>query len=419
MNILRRFFIAFLLMNITTLIACCACSSVASDPTLNSVSELGSWQIYGYDLGNSFFSPENTLPPRGELIWQYHNAGEVSTMPVFKDDVLYVLYGTICTIVALEANTGEELWARQLDPNCAYARSLSLAGNKLYVSIDGILWTGKDGYAPVVYALDKDTGGVLWQRQTCSHWPFYVLQGFGYQISAVSSTALRERQEFPVIEIRDAATGEKFRELALPFIQSSNANLMLLDKNHIYVQKDEDIYAIDQKTYEQVWTYHIEGSRGGTKIIGDKLYISGHESIVVLDTQNGKEQLRLEDTSTWGSKEGSISAVAYDLILTRRWEDPTKPGTLYALNITQGTVQWEYPLHESTTGLVIANGRIYFGTSFIDEANTPRGKVYALDIMTGELIWVLNTPAIKYFPPIIVNGVLYAGAFTGEVLAIR
>jgi len=108
-------------------------------------------------------------------------------------------------------------------------------------------------------------------------------------------------------------------------------------------------------------------------------------------------------------------------VLGRMWSSPAvvegvvyqgSGNTVYALNAMTGTVIWSY-----TTGAwidsspAVADGRVYIGSQDC--------RVYALNAATGNLVWSYTTDFYVVSSPTVADGVVYIGSMDGKVYALN
>ena len=93
-------------------------------------------------------------------------------------------------------------------------------------------------------------------------------------------------------------------------------------------------------------------------------------------------------------------------------------GYFYALNLADGTLEWEFQTGDVVHTSPATDGdKIYFG-SF-------DGYIYALSVADGSLLWKFKTVGLRYFPkgevqgsPVIANSLVIAGARDYNVYAL-
>src|SRR5262249_20253507 len=128
---------------------------VWTDPAVHSQTQSG-WPAFGYDSGGTRFSPLKQITPENvqnlRRAWTYHHTegtgrdarGSFEVTPIVVDGVMYLLTPS-STVVALEPETGKEIWR--------YKSKRTLAGRGLSY------WAGDAATGPRI--LFGDAGGFL------------------------------------------------------------------------------------------------------------------------------------------------------------------------------------------------------------------------------------------------------------------
>ena len=109
------------------------------------------WRQLGFDLSSTFYNPGSPLTPKRaaalETAWEYEAPQSVNGAPAVAGDRVYVLTGD--GLVALDADSGEEVWKRD---DIGGSSSPTLAGGVVFaLGGDTMLW-----------AVDADTGEDVW-----------------------------------------------------------------------------------------------------------------------------------------------------------------------------------------------------------------------------------------------------------------
>lgn len=79
--------------------------------------------------------------------------------------------------------------------------------------------------------------------------------------------------------------------------------------------------------------------------------------------------------------------------------------TIYALSVYGGSTIWQYnPSDKSISGLVSANGKVYFSAQ---NPTTSAAKLYALDLATGSLVWTADIGTTRPGRPVVDGQDLY------------
>jgi outer membrane protein assembly factor BamB len=119
-----------------------------------------------------------------------------------------------------------------------------------------------------------------------------------------------------------------------------------------------------------------------------------------------------------GSSVLSSPSVVDGTVYVGSWD-----GTVYALNVDEGQVVWEFETEDDVpetysaySGRVgsspcVAEDRVLFGSW--------DGNIYAVDRKRGEEVWRFGTPSIVRSSPVEKDGTVYIGDWTGSMNAVR
>ncbi len=102
----------------------------------------------------------------------------------------------------------------------------------------------------------------------------------------------------------------------------------------------------------------------------------------------------------------------------------SRDGQVYAINEQTGVRVWRTsnvynsPSNPITSSLLVANGRVFFGSWCYGSLCNPAGHFEALDASTGTVLWINATSAAVISSPSADNGWVFFGEDDGTVLAV-
>lgn len=329
-----------------------------------------------------------TFPAQGE--WQYpaesdRKAGTSFTPPVVAGGIVYAAIhqlggnpGVPGAVLALDAGNGSLRWRFDLPsgPSAQIVGPVVVAG--------GIAYVGASDHS--VYALDANTGANKWQFRTGNKvWAGVALDGAG--------TAYIASLDHRVYAV-DVATGkEKWRHETGGAIASAP----LFDSGRLYVgSADGFLYALDVNARSQKaefpargeWRYATGSWFWATPLLDSGTLYAGavNGEVTALDAVSGKEQ--------WRSRVGSIDAVVSSTpvlaagilgISARDGKDGTD-GKVFGLDVKTGQERWRYSTDPK--------GPVYSalssdGTAFY--AYSMNQRIIALEANNGTSRWVCRT----------------------------
>jgi outer membrane protein assembly factor BamB len=311
--------------------------------------------------------------------------------PIHAQAVIYFsLYAGHGYLVALDANTGRQIWS--LKRERGHISDPSISGNLVYVGIG----------SRTIVGVDAKTGQEQWR------------------FSAPSSAK-------PV-------KGLRLKLLSGVYAPSP----VLANRLVVFGTLEGDLYAVDQATKTLKWSFQADGSIGRIAVLNGVAYFGTSSGFgYSVDLTSGREKWKIDaqlrwplvaDGSLYFSDKGSIYAVDAATGQTK-WKAKTrgKIGTglglayntiyfgglddsIYALDANNGQEKWRFKTQDSCDAPVIADGIVYAGGS---------EHLFAIDAHSGAQIWVLTEKKATMSSPAVTDGVLYMLADEGYVYAIR
>jgi outer membrane protein assembly factor BamB len=296
-------------------------------------------------------------------------------------------------LYAVNASTGAKVWSSWVGMS---AGSPTLTNGRVFVASSGI-----------VYAFDMATGVNVWNQSlneetsTCA--PLVV----GTRLFiAGNSTVFAFNEAFGVRLYYDTiphVNGIKRLTymdglvVAFALRNGSDAGLGLhgfeavntMGRFWVYLEpRNEDRYSSFIEDEAAAVFAAVEGSEGNSSAFGV--------------TRTG---LMLWEHQVEGISE-AFPATAYEKAYV------TTSKFIYALNATDGSVQWSRPTNGaySASSPVVADCKVYFG---LDD-----GTVYALNAFSGDVVWSYKTDGPVQSSPAVSDGLLFVGSNDGNLYAI-
>lgn len=152
------------------------------------------------------------------------------------------------------------------------------------------------------------------------------------------------------------------------------------------------MYALDQSTGEQLWSFNCENYVRDPVIVGDRLFFGCDTD----DPDQGKIYCLNATTGSpiWNyvtQDKGVNVAVAYGRVYAAcgHWTT-SATGCIYCFSVADGALVWSYQTSRDITGKVaVADGKVFFSAS----SEGADCVVYALDAANGNEVWKVN----RYF----------------------
>ena len=342
------------------------------------------WPQFGFNAQHTGFNPyENVLGPETvaslTIRWKYTTGHDIYASPVVANGIVYIggNVGDDNNLYALEADTGAVLWKF---PAAPFAEAPAVVNGVVYVS----------SYYPsnYLYALNANSGAMLWRYPA----------GGGRSPVVVNGVVYVDSQDHYVYAV-NASTGKLLWKFATGSeVQSSPA----VANGVVYVgAPDGNLYALDAGTGALLWKFATPSDSGfHTPVVVNGVVYAGSEdnNLYAVNASTG--------VLIW--KYGGVSpyfqAVANGVVYF-------SSGNFYALDAATGALLWEYTA-DNDLGIAVgaANGVVYANSEY-------DGIVYAFDASTGALLWKYSTGNQVWSSPAVVNGILYFGCNDGNVYA--
>ena len=207
---------------------------------------------------------------------------------------------------------------------------------------------------------------------------------------------------------------------------SSGWNALASSNGVVYVgTKDGRVQALVDNGFEGVrpsWSFpqaegtdNLKGVYSPPVVVGELVYVAGESGFLyALEVGTGSASNR-----GWRRPQGQpqnleplVAGPAYDpineLLLV-----PSEDGRLYGYIADTGESLWDEPFNAedkiwSTPS--VSNGVAYFGSH--------SGKVFAVNLATGKMIWDFETEGVVAGTPLVFNGMVIAGSFDKNLYAL-
>jgi outer membrane protein assembly factor BamB len=244
----------------------------------------------------------------------------------------------------------------------------------------------------VVWALDRDTGGLLWRFEDAagqyveggaSSGDLFVIGNSDGNVYALDTESGALRWVFE--------TGH--RVWATPLILADTVYVGSMDRH---------LYALNLSDGQVLWDFHAEGAFAGTPALrGDTLYIGAFDDrLYAVDAQAGTERWHFAGENWfWGSP-----VVHGDTVYAADVN-----GNVYAVDAETGAQVWHKSLEAQVRGgLALAEdgSRLFIGSQ--------GGTLYALDTADGFAVWLGDSEGQMLSKPVVSGSVVYEALIYGS-----
>ncbi len=347
------------------------------------------WITLQGDEGRTGYT-ESPAPDSNQTYWKFQTGGPIKSSPVASAGMVFVA-STDGYLYAVNATNGAKIWYFWIGTD---TNSPSVAHDKVFI-------TSASG---TVYSINLYTGVEEWSQSLGEE------AGFGAPLIVGSRVFVNGNQ---TVFAFNEAVGVNLYSEALPHVNSI-APLAYGDGLIVSVALRGTEIGLDGfevldgmgRFWVTLAPTDVELLRSGATFGGGKTFVvnvdlNGSSSIFGLNEFGMKDWEVPLDGATEASP-----AFAYNTVYI-----PTSSAT-YALDAANGTLKWSRPLDGgySVSSPAVADGKVYFGLD--------NGYVYALDALTGDIIWSYKTEGAVQSSPAISNGLLFVGSNDGNLYAI-
>ncbi len=240
----------------------------------------------------------------GDLLWQAYMVPEgadgagVFAVPAVDESrgLVYVgtqnaytanpaPYGNVISMVALDMATGEVAWAFNAPPNDGQTAPIDDVGfsaspNLFTVEIDGVSrdLVGEGQKSGVYWALDRETGEVIWQTQISPAGFLGGMEGTSAVADGIIAVPATDWPEFDgpatgLVSGLDAATGEVLWVATQTAPAASPVGIA--DGVVFHAGLDGVVHAYDLTDGTELWSFDLGGSASGGIAIADGTVVVG------------------------------------------------------------------------------------------------------------------------------------------------
>ncbi|MEP0843905.1 MAG: PQQ-binding-like beta-propeller repeat protein [Phycisphaerae bacterium] len=347
------------------------------------------------------------LTPPLRLAWHRYTGGTLDfASPVVQDQAVYMGVKDRADFVnngvlALSGLTGVPLWFRPTP--AAVSHSVAVKGDRVYAcSHEGTL-----------RAFDRATGNEVWSRAL----------GDSYQRFQFSGPVLADNKVFAGTygyfgSFRETDGNVNWgQSYGADWISCNACPAVSPDGQRVIVPANwaNNIRAVNAANGSTIWTYSVRGLHGSPVISGNYVVFTDYDGNLHCASLSSGAQIW--SRALGGGRSASTPAVADGIVVTGG------TGSIRGYNLADGALLWTTLIGTSAFKMAPYNNHFaaLVGSPTISGqiAYVPcgDGRLYALDLQTGAVLWSLEVGAPLISAPCISGNMLYLSSYDGNVYA--
>ena len=351
------------------------------------------WYTYmGNDLHTGY--TEAPAPTSDTILWSAPVTGTNHEFcsPVIVEGIVYFVSDEDSTVYALNGLTGNIIWQYWVVDHVDDA--ITWYDNKIYVAADS------------AWCLDAATGQRIWAYKPT---PAYTMNGTPVLKDGIAYFSFAPDYYSLVVYALNAQTGDVIWSNNFP---RYSTGCMTIDGNKLFVPTYYGyLYALNINDGSIIWTNSSSNTGywdSSPVVVGNVIYICGDDGIARgIYKETG---ITLWETPITAGIHyiAATPACAYDRVYFA-----DQISSFHCLEDDSGDSVWAVPgvQHGSPA---VADGIVYFG----EGADRDYGKVRALSAVNGDEIWSYQTGGGEiYSSPAITDGMLYIAGMDGNLYA--
>ena len=403
--------LAPLLLSIATFLYMYLSTDVIFGPnqTLNSNPSLGDWSMFHRDVSHSGNTGTSTISPQGTLKWTFSTDAPIKSSPAVVAGTVY--FGSNDKkLHAVDAETGTQLWEFETE---GFIWSSPAVAN-------GVVYFGSnDGN---LYALDALTGNELWRFETR-----YTIESS----PAIADDKIYFGSGDYLLYVLDATTGEKLWEFQT---EGAILSSPTISNGIVYITSFRFLYALNAEDGRFRLGYRTPREIYSSPTVYKGIVYFNCDSFLYAVKSNARNWPNEYAIRSWWLQfyvvrlappppplSGHVGklTLSWSRPMTTRSSPVVSEDTLYtcagrnvyALDPVSGETKWTF----LARGLISSTPAAASNALYLSSTD---GRLYAIDISDGSLLWDFSAGPMASSPALD-NGVVYVGSEDGNLYAIE
>ena len=315
-----------------------------------------------------------------KILWQFTAKEDSTSAPIISEGkVIFVgdSGGNVSnTVYAVDQKTGSLVWEHKLDTR----------PSEYIAESQGLVFVGCN---EKLVALDTKTGNTKWEfSDNPEEWHYYSYPVTWDQLVIVNKLNPLQVENKDCIFVLDAFTGTlKWKKRIDGLLQRNLpviANGLLYYGTNAPGQKGK-IFAVDVLTGQEKWHYQASTIWLDQPVANEQIVCfqpEGNE-LIALDALTGQEKWQFTPDKGLSFHQFNPS-ITNDMVYIAYPDDPNG-SYLYGIDILTGKAKWRSYIHLNAS--FNASTVVYLNIVYISSFEGSAKSVFALDGLTGKIIW--------------------------------
>jgi len=346
------------------------------------------WSQYQFDSQHTAFNPYEKILDKNNVQnlverWTFKFVNGLPIPPVFGNGKLYLAQDNL---YALDAATGSLLWK--------YPGQMYSDGGGAPAVGNGLVYVCT---APGMTAVNADTGSLAWVNSSaCVTTPAYA-NGVLYFNSVPPGS-------YSELDALDAHTGA----LLWRHASVGSVNEPAVADGVVYAgSTDHNVYALDARTGDILWTYTAGDWVAATPIVANGIvYVNSGDgfplyALYALNANTGALIWKRQASNPIYATAAANGVVYFGYL--------SAEGAFFgAADGATGTLQWQHVFTDAEFAVAaVANGVLYVSAGY---------NLYAMNPNGGGILATYTTPSWDLYSPAVENGMVYVIPNYGDTL---